>query len=699
MDNSEQDLDIWSSEEASLPERKRRLGRAQSTRRWLERRWDENEITVYGTKLAGLAGWGAAGVTSAAGDETEAGVAVGPDMAAHRTFRNFRYIHAQLSSNPPSVVPRPSTMDQEDRRRADAADRGCRYALRKYCLQERQDQTSLMTLLYGLGATKTIQDPARGRIIGVDRRTGKVKTEGDFQVCVPHTRNLFIDPDAQSLDEIRYIWERIILPFEEAVRRWPDKRELLESLKGKISFGQRLLGGFLDWASGATYGLEGNGVDSDLVVVYEYWETGLPANAYAGRHFTQTEAGDLLTEIGPSPHAFVPSGLVTQAKRDRPGRRVPKFPRIARLPYHIFTDVDVPGTVWGKSVVEYTALLQDRLNRIDTLHLSNIQAAGAIKMILPETAGIEDDALSDVPLEAVKITGNQPPYFMEAPGNPPLVTDFRDRLDAGIDLLWGMNENMLGQQSREQSAASMQYATNNGNMIRRRLFNKYVSYVESMYKALLDLMRLHWTTPRLISVLGEEKAFESVDFQGSDIDGGYDLVVEYGASLSLDPLTRREELIRLQPMFKEAGISSAVTLRMMKLNELDGMYDLVQMAEDRQREIFEEMIATGKYVRPRKYENHPGMIEWARIYTMTSEFKYLSESEKQLIEQHISEREQMGAAPVPVSSTEQALPTTGFGTPGAPPAAVPAAPAPTAAPVAAAAPAVAPLPPIPQQQG
>jgi len=36
----------------------------------------------------------------------------------------------------------------------------------------------------------------------------------------------------------------------------------------------------------------------------------------------------------------------------------------------------------------------------------------------------------------------------------------------------GVNDSMFGQQKREQSGFSMQYATNQGKMVRRRLFNK-----------------------------------------------------------------------------------------------------------------------------------------------------------------------------------------------------------------------------------
>lgn len=118
-------------------------------------------------------------------------------------------------------------------------------------------------------------------------------------------------------------------------------------------------------------------------------------------------------------------------------------------------------------------------------------------------------------------------------------------------------------------------------------------------------------------------------------------MVEYGASLSLDPTTRRQEILTMMPLFEKAGISPRTQLQLLKLNELEGMYDIVQMAEDRQREIFEEMIAKDIYIPPRELQDHTNMLSYAYNFLMTSEFKYLAANHQALVERHIKEREQI----------------------------------------------------------
>jgi hypothetical protein len=220
----------------------------------------------------------------------------------------------------------------------------------------------------------------------------------------------------------------------------------------------------------------------------------------------------------------------------------------------------------------------------------------------------------------------------------------RQDLIAGINDVSGVNESMFGNQSREQAAAAMQFATNQGNMIRRRIFNKYVIVVESIYSAIINLVRSKWTLSRTIHVLGKERALEAIDLKGADVDGGFDIVGEYGVSLSLDPITRRQEIMTMQPIFEKAGVPTRTTLKMMKLSELEGLYDQLELAKNRQKEIFDRMIADGVYIVPKKFRDHKNMIAWAMEYFMSAEFESLPEEVQLLCERHIEERAQLAAA-------------------------------------------------------
>lgn len=628
-------VSVWTDQQAKK-EIKERFQYAVTSRKYMEDRWQRNEVAIFshtgtgalphlGSSIETFYQIGLPGI-----DNSDA------DINVSYAFKNLRFIHAQMSANPPSVVMRPNSSDPDDRRAADGADRVVRYAIRHYNMQERVDQASLQALTYGTGVAKLVWDSTRGEIVEYNEEENEVILEGDINVTIPHIWNIFIDPDAQCIDDIKWVIERIYIDFDEAVSRWPERRELLE--KARIARDQEKSD---DMTSSMIQNDRYN-----MVELLEYWETGLPSNGFLGRYALTTTSGDSLVPCRPSPNVFPVESSVNSLRRrklqpDIYRDKREKLPRKAQLPYHFLTDVDVPNKVWGKSFLDYIAHLQNNLNRIDTSYIDYIQANGRAKILVP--AGTEITEMDNTNWDVTKYEGAQPPHFMEVPQLPSEMALVRQYLLNGINDVSGINESMLGVQSREQSGASMQYASNQGNMIRRRLFNKYVLFVEKLYKNLLRLVANHWDVERIIHVIGKEKALEAVEIKGMDIDGGYDVIGEYGVSLSLDPMTRREEIITLQPLLKEAGIQPRTVLKFLKLNELEGMYDQLQLAEDRQMEYFEEMIGTGKYIAPEMFQDHENMIAYAMQYFMTVEFKYLDPELQALCHQHIVERAGMPA--------------------------------------------------------
>lgn len=549
------------------------------------------------------------------------------------TFKNLRFIHAQMSANPPTVVPRPTSSDNDDRRKADAADRLIRYAIRQYDIPEHIDQLSLNTLLYGYGFIKVVWDSMKGDLSDLDEETGEIIMEGDFSFTIPHPRSIVLDHQAKHWSEVRYLYEEISMSVEEAEFRWPDKMDIIRKAAARQH----------------GHGSNTRNVnDDDIVKLWEYHEKGLPINGMLGKYCICLTDGTLIEPIRPHPNRFNPPmdqlDKKMKAKAEAEGREWKRMPPTAVLPYGYLSDIDVPDSVYAKSFVEYEVDVQETINRLDAVTLDNLEAHSVGRLILPEGAELEDNALSNSPWDVVKMTGSQPPHFMENMKLPPDMTMYRDRLVDGIDQHAGINASMMGQMDRETAGFALQYATNQGNLVRRRLFNKYVKVVEWTYKAYLNLVRKHWDEPHTIKVLGKERAFEAFDIQSADIDGGYDFVAEYGSSLSLDPMTRREEIMNMLPMFEKAGVASKTLLRMLKLNELEGMFDMMEMASLRQREIFERMIETEQYVAPEELEEHKGMLDYAYQFRMSSEYKYLPSDEvKMLVDQHIKEREMMAA--------------------------------------------------------
>ncbi len=604
-------IESWSQATAS-EEFKKRLDQAKKARVSEEDQWRVNEATVYNTTPAPDQNVGIDDLTG-----LQLGSEGGQDAAINinYTFNYVRFLHAQLSSNPPTSVPVPTSQELKDRQAARVAEHLIQHGRREYEVQEFQDATTLDTMIYGSGWGRCSWSPTKGEIRKIEG--DKAIMQGDFDISTPSVWDVWLDPEASCWRDVRYVFVRHYITLEEALAKWPQHKQELTTLTTKQKKDR-----FFDSA------LAPDEYDSTLVELYEYIEKKLPWNGMKGRYVWGIESGLLLTDINVNPFTS------------------------HEIPLRILTDIDIPHRVYGKSIVSYLARGQEVLAALDSTILDNIQAHGVVRLVLPDGAKINDEGLTNNGWEYVEVAGNAggAPFFMNPPTLMPDIYRFRDQLIVGLQTIAGINENMLGQQSREMSGYSMQTAINAGNMVRRRLFNKYTGFVNWFWNTYLSTIQQEWTSKKQIVVVGQEDARSVKSFSGADIEGGFDLQTDYGTNFSLDPERRQEQIMQLSPLMEKAGMSQKKILEKLQLSDVKGVFDIMDLARKRQIEVFEEMIdkyegGAPVYIAPEELEEHKGMLDAAYEFVMLRRYKDLEDGIKQLIVRHVKEREQLAQPP------------------------------------------------------
>lgn len=604
----------------------KRLKKCQTHRKKFENGWKANELAVFTPYLSTDDSASTDVQYADVYDAIASGYDASSDMGINYTFKYHRFIHAQMSANPPSVIPKPTSYDHADTQAAKAADAFIHHGRRKLKMQEMADLTCLPVLTYGTGFLKQVYNPYGGDDpLDFDEKTGELIMEGEIEARPKIIWNIWIDSDAEVALDVKYLFERHYLTCEEAFARFPDKKELLKEIKG-------------DFQKEHFHRQDEKSLYEDIVEIFEYYEKATPWNGMAGRHcfFVKSKEGSvkLITPLKRNPH---PTGII---------------------PYHILTDVDVPGEVYGKTFVDYIIRLQDVLNALDSTILDNVQAHAVARLVVYDGAELPDEAETNDGWDILQIKGGggSAPFYINPPTLMPDLYKLRQSIIDGMQQIVGVNDSMVGQVNREMSALSLQTATNAGNMIRRRLFNKYTMFVEDIYKSYLQLVQKHYTDPRKILITGEEGAVSVAYFSSSDLEGGYTLEVDYGQSFSLDPASRREEIMQLIPFLKEAGFSMKQILEKLRLNEISGLFDMNDAGRRRQMEVFEEMIARYEEdgilinIAPEKNQDHGSMLEAAKEFRMTMAFKTLDKPLRDAIDAHIDARLEMAAsiaAPAP----------------------------------------------------
>jgi len=556
-----------------------------------------------------------------AGDNNE----VDSRLSVNYAYKYVRFIHSQMVANPPVVTPRPTSYDYSDQRAARAADHIATHVRREYSLSTRFSDVCLLVLCHGTGFMKSENDPYAGEILEVNRETRELVMEGDLKFRPRSVWDIALDHTARTWEDVRYVFERHVMSKEEAGMRWPKSKDKLKDYDKKQNPGR-----FWDVDEDS----------SDTVEVWEYIEKGLPQNGLLGRSMFLLSDGTAISDIAPS---FYPD---------------------AEMPLQLLTDVDIPGAVYGKTFVDYIIRLQQVLNQLDSVFLENVQNHGVIRMVVYDAAEGEHGNITGDSVDVINVRGTaaQKPDFI----NPPnLMGDFhrlREQLISGMEQLAGVNESMFGQQSREMSGFSMQTAINAGNMIRTALFNKYKKFTENVYDYMFLLVQKHWNTKKKIQVVGKENSYDIKYYSGDDVKEGFVLDMEYGETFSIDPASRREEIMQLLPILKEAGIPVSTILGMLRFNNIGGIFDRIEAAKQRQLEIFDEMklaffsTKTIIHIPPEEMQEHKGMLEAAYDYINTKEFDILDPRLKAAIKAHIKAREEVASSQAAAGASPEGAP-------------------------------------------
>ena len=605
-------------------------------RRCTEAKWRENEITIFepgGLHQDSNSDIGYADIDIALQEAFNTDENV-PNV--NYVYRHVKFLHSQLIANPPMVQPRPNSSDVADKRSAEAADAAIHYGLRQYKMKRVFERNCLDLFVYGLGWVKTRWDETKGGIVEFDEKKGEMRVEGDFSAKSVSPWDVWVQPAKEAWEDVEWVFER----------RWYTEEELEFHFKPKavkqiIKKAETRNQTQHDNASYSNRFRVGSEYQEKEYAVYWYWETGTPLNAYLGRYVACLVDGTPLTEVMTNPHKFKPSEIREQELNGEIEEASVYYK--ARLPFHPLLGDLISGQFYPNTFVSYEKASQDMINKLDHLTMENIEANGALVLAVSEGSGVNETDVNDGgPWQVQRVTNmSEKPSFITPGGQMPDIQAFREKLKTAGEDMAALNESMFGQQSRETSAMAMEYSVNQGNLIRRNIFDHYTDQTEGVWKDYLDIVRTHWSTPKTIRVIGKEKAFDTYSISGADIAGGFDIVVEYGTSAFLDPVLRKQNFIQNFQLYQQAGVDMKVLLDAVELGDEESVHDYIKSWERRQSEIFQIMIAENIYIEPEPMQDHKAMVAYGYKYFATAEFRDLDDKHKKLLEQHIQKREQL----------------------------------------------------------
>ncbi len=548
-------------------------------------------------------------------------------MGINLSARNMQLIFSQLTSNTPVVMAIPQSNEQQDINAAKSAEVVMSYARKQYYIDNKIALAVYNTFVYGTGFFKQIYDATLGAYLIASPDGKKFKPTGDHKLTAPRPWDIYIDPNAKTQDEIKWICERMYVDVDEALTFFGEEfREILLAYKIDTSAAPTPYGGevslFYD-------------IRHDCVEVFERWETGLPENGYKGRLVYHLRDGRVLKmQDSPCSHAIYPDSAERKSMK-------------ARLPYSILSYEDTPNSIWGRSPAGKAGRVQAVLNAVSMIMLQTAQNMGTPTFVVNKNSvgDSAQDLKTNNPINMLMIdlsgeSGGTMPFHLQGASTSQDTKLIYENCVNYINDAWGVNDALLGKQSRETQGVTMQLSIMQGNTIRERLFAKYVYFVEDIYNLLLADVAKYWKLERIVKAVGSNNKVNAEALSGAMVASGFIVKVERNSVFALDPITRQEQLLNLRGVFLEAGMDPRCILKLLQVADLRGAYEEFDLADNRAQKILKN-IKDKKKVLIGKYEDHIGIFGFLKRYVMTEEHDLLDEDIKMVIEKHMDERMKM----------------------------------------------------------
>jgi hypothetical protein len=384
--------------------------------------------------------------------------------------------------------------------------------------------------------------------------TGEIR----FRVCDPLT--LYIDPSATTEDEIRWIVEEKPRDVDYIKEKY-DKEVIPDD---NVTFDSSY-----DATGGIGIGETGK-KSKNMVMVRELWMK--PCKQY-------------------------PNGLkVTTTRQDF----LDADENAGELPYIIFGDIPVPGSVKYKSFLESMLPIQRNLNIALTMFATNMKKMGATKWLVPLGSNVDEEELNDEISSIIHYNGAAGKVERSAGADIPngfdriieyynrLIDDMSGareittgRLPAGLDTASGLA--LMVEQENEKLAVSSQ---------------NYERGIKKTLKRVLRLMKKHYTEERLGRILGDDGEVELVSFLGSDLSGEEDINIIQGSSLPEMKSAQQDRIMTLwsaNAIVKKDGTPDQGTfLKMMGLGDSSELFEQNQLDENNakmENKQFEQMVS------------------------------------------------------------------------------------------------------------
>lgn len=403
-------------------------------------------------------------------------------------FRNLaRNIYNMVIANRPVLEARAANSDYKSLSQTYLANGVLDYYMREKGLEEIINEAVEMALVLGSSFIKMAWNSMKGEVYEVDD-DGEPLLNGEMEFDLLSPLDVVVDGTKERWGNPEWIITRSYVNRYNLIAQYPQYASKIIKLETKNSSGSTRLGGF-------------SNDSTDDVPVYEFFHAKTPAMP-EGNYFTYLSS-DIVLHDGPLPY-----------------REIPIF-RLA--------PANIMGTPYGYTDMFDIFPIQEALNSIYSGIMTN-QNSFLVQSLFVEKG-------SDLSIESIEgmtiMEGNKPPTPVQLTQTPEEAFKFLDHLINSAETLVGVNSVTRGNpEASLRSGTALALVQSMSIQFQSGFQKAYVNFLENIGSSLIEILKDFVSAPKMIAIVGKNKAPLLKKFTGDMIKDVQRVKVEVGNPLS-----------------------------------------------------------------------------------------------------------------------------------------------------------------------
>lgn len=514
---------------------------------------------------------------------------------------------AHLLKSRPILQGLPGRPDERSRNATRLAVRVLEAYWRKLKLPKKLGEALLWALVCGKSFWKVYWDPTLGKEIrrmGAPKRVPKLDPttgeplfdsatgepafdeqpnplppvrEGDLCVDVVFPHEILVDAGAMDLERASRLLHTAPKPLNEVLRRWGKalgkegvervrRESQLDSGEGDDATRRELES--LMAAAGQSL--------AHRVLVKELWVRADPYDFPRG--LRAVVIGGKVVEVGPTPRGY------------------------PEIPFIEFDELKT-NSFWSTSTARQLLDINQVIN-IEISQQEHVRQVLRYKTLIPEQGNIDKDAMDRTDTEIVTYWHPFKPEHLSPPNITPHAVEIRNSLIGIIKEIGGSIDVLSGNpggdvRSGRQTAYLQEYA---GVLL--SLVAMLVEWsLQTFGNYALQIIQAKVKEERYESFVGRDRRVQVLHFQGADLEGCGEIIVQPSASLLM---SRAEKMDRVTSWMEKGWLSPEVGLRLLDLGDFDTE---LYAEEEQDRQNADEMIFKLQTITKELFENSKSLAE------------------------------------------------------------------------------------------